>query len=223
MEEKKSKELFNRIAPVYGLFFRFQKNVFKRILNQVSGEVNLREWTSIIDVGCGTGALCSVLAEEGFTVTGVEPAEKMLGIARRKTAEKTVGKTAGQKITLQQGDALAGLAYPDKSFDVAIASYVAHGLQPEDRQKLYREMSRVARNLVVIHDYNGERSLLTSIVEWMEGGDYFRFIKIAEKEMGDCKTESRISVTAENKRCFSNVQVLRVGPRAAWYLCTPNK
>ena len=77
--------------------------------------------------------------------------------------------------------------------------------------------------LVIIHDYNRERSLLTSIAEWMEGGDYFRFIKIAEKEMADCTTESRIPVTTENKHCFSHVQVLRVGPRAAWYLCTPNK
>lgn len=205
MEKKKSKGLFNRIAPVYGLFFSFQKNVFRRILNQVSGEVDFRKWTSIIDVGCGTGALCGVLVEEGFTVTGVEPAEKMLDIARRKTA--------GQKITFLEGDALVGLPFPDKSFDVAIASYVAHGLQPEDRQKLYREMSRVARELVIVHDYNRERSLLTSIAEWMEGGDYFRFIQQAEQEMKDC--------VSEMSNCFSEVRVIRVGPRASWYLCIP--
>ena len=131
--------------------------------------------------------------------------EKMLDIARRKTA--------GQKITFLEGDALMGLSFPDKSFDVAIASYVAHGLQPVDRQKLYSEMSRVARELVIVHDYNRERSLLTTIVEWMEGGDYFRFIQQAEQEMKDCASELR--------NCFSEVRVIQVGPRASWYLCKP--
>lgn len=217
MNEKKSRGLFNRIAPVYGLFFSFQVETFRKILEQVSGEVNVTRWKSVIDVGCGTGALCSVLADKGMVVTGVEPAAKMLEIARRKTAEHEAGENgvheSEQKLTLIEGDALEGLPFPDKSFDVAIASYVAHGLQPEDRHKLYSEMSRVARELVIVHDYNKERSLLTSIAEWMEGGDYFRFIQQAEQEMKDCASEMR--------NCFSEVRVIRVGPRASWYLCKP--
>jgi len=208
-EEKKNKGLFNRIAPVYGLFFSMQRGNFRRILKQIEGEVDLSRWESVIDVGCGTGALCSVLAEEGFAVTGVDPARRMLEIAKRKAA----GQAAGQKIAFVEGNALEGLAFPDNSFDVAIASYVAHGLQQQERQKLYAEMSRVARDMVIVHDYNKERSLLTSIVEWMEGGDYFRFIQQAEQEMKDCG--------AEMNNCFSEVRVIRVGPRASWYLCIP--
>lgn len=217
MNEKKSRGLFNRIAPVYGLFFSFQVETFRKILEQVSGEVDMTSWKSVIDVGCGTGALCSVLADKGMAVTGVEPAVKMLEIARRKTSEHEAGENgvheSKQRPALIEGDVLEGLPFPDKSFDVAITSYVAHGLQPEDRHKLYSEMSRVARELVIIHDYNRERSLLTSIAEWMEGGDYFRFIQLAEQEMKDC--------SCKMQNCFSEVRVIQVGPRASWYLCKP--
>jgi ubiquinone/menaquinone biosynthesis C-methylase UbiE len=212
-EERKNEGLFNRIAPVYGLFFSMQRGNFRRILKQIEGEVDLSRWESVLDVGCGTGALCSVLAEEGFVVTGVDPARRMLEIAKRKAAGQAAGQAEGQKIAFVEGNALEGLSFPDNSFDVAIASYVAHGLQKQERQKLYAEMSRVARDMVIIHDYNKERSLLTSIVEWMEGGDYFRFIQQAEQEMKDC--------VVEMSNCFSEVRVLRVGTRASWYLCKP--
>lgn len=39
---------------------------------------------SVLDVGCGTGTFCCVLASLGYTVTGLEPARASLDIARRK-------------------------------------------------------------------------------------------------------------------------------------------
>ncbi len=39
---------------------------------------------SVLDVGCGTGVLACALAERGFTVTGVDPAEASLAVARGK-------------------------------------------------------------------------------------------------------------------------------------------
>jgi SAM-dependent methyltransferase len=38
----------------------------------------------VLDLGCGTGTLCCVLAERGYQVTGVDPAAAMLALARRK-------------------------------------------------------------------------------------------------------------------------------------------
>jgi len=44
---------------------------------------------SVLDLGCGTGALCCALAERGHRVTGVDPAATMLAVARGKPrAEK---------------------------------------------------------------------------------------------------------------------------------------
>ena len=71
----------------------------------------------------------------------------------------------------------------------------------------------MAKEYVVIYDYNQKRSALTSLIEWMEGCDYFRFIRNAEKEIKGCVTEL--------KACFSEVRVINADVQAAWYVCTP--
>jgi len=205
LSDKGSRRLFNLISPIYGLFFNSQRRNFQDVIKKVEEDLDIRKYEKIIDVGCGTGALCSVLYEEGLRVTGVDPAQLMLDIAIRKNKDKD--------IDFQIGNVLEGLDFEENSFDIAIASYVAHGLQPGERKKMYREMSRVSKVWVVIHDYNKKRNILTSIVEWLERGDYFRFIKTAEKEMKDCSHEM--------EECFSEVNVVDVGERAAWYICKP--
>jgi ubiquinone/menaquinone biosynthesis C-methylase UbiE len=203
--KKKGSGLFNSIAPVYGLFYRIQKKRFSEVIEWVATEFDLTAFETIIDIGCGTGALCSVLSEKGLAVTGIDTAEKMLAIARSKPENK--------KISFIQDNILETLLFEDKSFDIAIASYVAHGLKAGERKLMYAEMSRVARDYVIIYDYNDKRSLLTTFIEWLEGGDYFHFIRNAEPEMKDC--------VFEIKNCFSDVKVVDVDTRAAWYICKP--
>ena len=99
------------------------------------------------------------------------------------------------------------MPFEDKSFDVAIASYVAHGLKEPERRLLYAEMKRLSKHLVVIYDYNGNRSALTDIVEWLEGGDYFNFIKKVKGELGEV---------------FGEVRTIDVDVRATWYVCAPD-
>jgi 2-polyprenyl-3-methyl-5-hydroxy-6-metoxy-1,4-benzoquinol methylase len=45
---------------------------------------------SVLDLGCGTGTLCCLLAERGHRVTGVDPAAAMLAVARRKPRAEQV-------------------------------------------------------------------------------------------------------------------------------------
>ncbi|NTW05866.1 MAG: class I SAM-dependent methyltransferase [Peptococcaceae bacterium] len=205
MGKKNSIVLFNNIAPIYGLFYSIQKTHFLKVIGKASKELDLTLYDNILDVGCGTGALCSVLNEKGLSVTGIDPAEKMLNIAKKQQENK--------KIKFLQGNVLEQLPFGDKSFDVSIASYVAHGMQKDERKKLYAEMSRLTRNKVIVYDYNQNRALMVSIIEWLERGDYFRFIKDAENEMKNC--------VYEMKECFSEVKVIDVDTRASWYICTP--
>ncbi|MEA5106836.1 MAG: class I SAM-dependent methyltransferase [Sphaerochaeta associata] len=204
MKRKDSTGLFNSIAPIYALFFSYQKRRYAKTLASMQ---RFLTYETILDVGCGTGALCSALSERGLSVTGVDPAEEMLAVARRKNF--------GNECTFIKADATQELPFTDRQFDVVIASYVAHGMKQEMRTNLYRQMGRVAKQYVIIHDYNASRSPLTSLVEYLEGGDYFHFIKHAQKELQDCVTELQ--------HCFSKVEVVQVGKRANWYICTPQR
>ena len=198
MSKSQKKSLFDAIAPVYALFYPMQKRRFKEVLDNIEESFDMGGFKTVLDVGCGTGALCSTLSQRGYIVTGVDPAEEMLRIAAEKTR--------GDNIDFIRANATESLPFDDKAFDIAIASYVAHGMDKEQRIKLYEQMSRVTKGQVIIYDYNKNRSLLTTIVEWLEKGDYFYFIKNAEEEM---------------KHCFADVRVIDVSARAAWYICTP--
>ncbi len=205
MKNKKNNTLFNVIAPIYALFYNYQRKFFTRIIDEAKSQFDPTLYKTVLDVGCGTGALCSVLKSKGMTVTGIDSAEKMIASAKNNPENSGVN--------FIHGDVGAGLPFPDKSFDIAIASYVAHGINAAERITLYAEMGRIAKHVVIIYDYNQKRSLLTTIVEYLERGDYFNFIKQAKTEMIDC--------TIQNNKCFTNVKIIDVDLKAAWYICTP--
>lgn len=194
----KKNSVFDLIAPIYGLFYDYQKKHFNEALDELQKKLDFSGYKEIIDVGCGTGALCSVLNQRGFNVTGVDPVQKMLNIAMEKGENRA--------IEFIRANALERLPFQDKSFDVSIASYVAHGLKGYERKIIYNEMSRITRHRVIIYDYNEKRSVLTDTIEWLEGGDYFNFIKEARPELG---------------ANFRDVNIINVGLRAAWYICVP--
>jgi len=197
MSDKGSKFLFNTIAPVYGLFFDFQVRKYQKVFRDNISIFNGLK--TVLDIGCGTGALCFVLNEAKMDVTGVEPAEKMLKIAKYRNRFN--------QAQFIQSNILERLPFEDKSFDITIASYVAHGMKVNDRIKMYQEMNRLTKNKVIFYDYNSKRSLLSDIVEWVENGDYFNFIQNAEKEMNNY---------------FEDVEIINVDTMASLYVCTPN-
>ena len=139
--------LFDRIAPAYRLFFGHQRRMFKAVMAEGVHKVGAESGDSFLDIGCGTGALVSVLSEAGFKAEGVDAAPNMVAATRG----------AGWKCEL--GDIGIGLPHADKSFDFVISSFVAHGMLPPLRAKLYREGRRLARKAVIIHDYHGRQPL----------------------------------------------------------------
>jgi len=195
---KKENKVFNLIAPIYGLFYHRQKKHYNKILDNLNKEHDITIYKTVIDIGCGTGALCSVLNQENFDVTGVDTAQKMLNIAMNKDENRS--------IKFLNVSATERLPFQDKSFDISFASFVVHGLKEEDRMRVYAEMNRITKHQVIIYDYNDKKALVTNILEWLEKGDYFNFIKVVKLEM------------ANN---FSEFDIISSNSQFSWYLCIP--
>ncbi|MGD9566937.1 MAG: class I SAM-dependent methyltransferase [Sedimentibacter sp.] len=192
---KTKDSLFHNISSIYGLFFNIQTKNFTSIFNNIKNELDLSNYKNIIDIGCGTGALCNVLYEQGLSVTGIDPAKGMIETAKKKSKNK--------EIEYIEANVLRGLPFEDKSFDVSISSFVAHGLSKNERQIMYDEMKRITKHLVIIYDYNEHRGLITDIAEWLEGGDYFNFIK---------------SIKYELNEKFSDIKIINANIRSALYI-----
>jgi len=191
-----SSRLFDLIAPIYGRTFRYQYKNYLEIYQRQPVKEILADCHSILDIGCGTGAMASALRDSGYQITGVDASLGMLRQAKNLISPNTTSCVLS--------DVSSGLPFSAKGFDVCLASYVAHALKTPQRLALYAEMRRLAVKFVIIHDYTNKRSLITDIVEWAEGGDYFKFIRVVQDELSDF---------------FVNLQVIPVEPRAALYIC----
>ncbi len=108
-----------------------------------------------IDVGCGTGALVETILDRNDPnrVTGVEPSEGFLGMARAKIHDDRAGFKAGNAMALPLDDASA---------DVAVAGLVLNFVP--DKQGALQEFCRVIKPggtvAVYVWDYAGEMQLM---------------------------------------------------------------
>lgn len=91
----------------------------------------LKPRAKIVDVGCGTGLASGPLIENGFLVTGIDPSEAMLAVARREYPGAT-----------WQAGLAERLPFDDASVDATISGQAFHHI---DRPKALAEMMRVLR------------------------------------------------------------------------------
>ncbi|ADB32988.1 Methyltransferase type 11 [Kribbella flavida DSM 17836] len=71
---------------------------------------------TVVDVGCGTGNAALLAAARGAVVTGVDPAPRLLEVARQRAADR------GLEIDFVTGEA-AGIPLPDHSADVVFSVF----------------------------------------------------------------------------------------------------
>ncbi len=193
MPKTNSRKLFDRISPFYNRFYERQRQNYSRLFKQMH-QCNLSHFSTILDVGCGTGAMASVFTEMGLKTYAVDQSIGMLRAAKKRRENSNVN--------LCRGSIMGGLPFSERSFDVVIAAFVAHGMVAEQRIMLYAEMRRVSKHLVIVHDYNGVRSLGTSIAEFAEGGDYFNFIRVVKDELMDFYGNLEVVETEKQSCCY---------------------
>ena len=103
---------YNRIAPCYGLVDAFTQQASQAWREDLWRQARGR----ILEVGVGTGANFPLHAPTA-RVTGIDLAERMLALAKERAGR------LGRSVDLRRGD-VQELAFPDASFDTAVATFV---------------------------------------------------------------------------------------------------
>ncbi|MFF0837024.1 MULTISPECIES: class I SAM-dependent methyltransferase [unclassified Streptomyces] len=107
----------------------------------------LRGWlpgrpADVLDLGCGTGSLSLLAAEQGHRVTGVDSSPAMAALAR--------AKLAGRDAVVLQGDA-ASPPVGDRRYDVVLVRHVLWALSdPERVLRHWRTLLRPGGRFVLV-------------------------------------------------------------------------
>lgn len=151
---------FARWSPLYDLFAKpigFAYAAAARAAGAAPGR-------TVLDLCTGTGELALRAARRGATVTAVDFTASMLARARAKCGPLGV--------RFVEMDARA-LAFPDRSFDVAVLSFALHDMPAAVRAAALSEAARVARDGVIVLDYEPPRRrfgarAVVSLLMWFE-------------------------------------------------------
>lgn len=129
-------KVYDLLAPLMtlGLERRYHRMVIR--------ELALRGDERILDIGCGTGTLtrdiAAALTDKNKSLcTGLDAAEKMIEIARRKAAGTP---------NIRFDSAIAErLPYENASFDASVSTFFFHHIHFELKKKVLAETARVLK------------------------------------------------------------------------------
>ncbi|MGM0410894.1 MAG: class I SAM-dependent methyltransferase [Bacillota bacterium] len=183
---------FNLIAPIYNLFFKMQVKNYCDLIEKNINEINITEDSRILDLGSGTGAFGYCWQENGFEVTAVEASPNMYK------------RCLSNGLDCRKIDITKGLPFTKDSYELVTAAYLAHGLKENNRKILYKEAKRVAKDYIIFHEYHENNYKVISLIEYLEGGDYFNFVKKVPEEM---------------EEYYNNVKIIKNSPWNSWYIC----
>lgn len=113
---------------------------------------------SVLDVGCGGGALARALLARGARVTGIDPEEGALATARARAPEARFEQAGAE-----------ALPFPDDAFDGVVMLNSLHHVPPDLMRAALREAARVSRGDVLV-------------IEPLAQGPFFRAMRPVEDE-----------------------------------------
>lgn len=151
-------DAYARWAPIYDKVFtltmRPGRVAASAAINKIGGRV--------IDVGIGTG-LELPMFDKSVSITGIDLSEPMLRIAQKRVDDLKLTNVEGLLVM----DAMK-LAFPDASFDAAVAPYVLT-VVPEPERTL-DEMARVVKpggEIVLVNHIGAESGPIAAIEAWL--------------------------------------------------------
>ena len=151
-------EAYARWAPVYDLVFAAVMKPGRKAAAAAASRENGR----VLDVGVGTGLELPMFSRNTRLV-GVDLSEHMLARARERVAKEGLSNVEA----LLRMDAM-NLAFPDASFDCAVAPYVLT-VVPDPKATL-DELARVVKpggEIVLVNHIGAETGPISAIEAWM--------------------------------------------------------
>ena len=145
---------YGRLAPIYDFLFGPVLNRGRTEAVKVAGRIGGRT----LEVGVGTGLSLPKYAE-GNCIVGVDIAERMLKVARKRV--RRYGLTNVESIEI--GDAEA-LRFASNSFDVVVAQYVVTACpNPESALDEFARIVRPGGEIVITTRISADRGLRAGI------------------------------------------------------------
>ncbi|HDS58971.1 MAG TPA: class I SAM-dependent methyltransferase [Thermoplasmatales archaeon] len=134
--------------PLAGRCANWYDRLFGRLLQPVYGRtvsvIRAQGCRSVVDMGCGTGALCRLLHAHGMEATGVDISPLMVAFA---------GVRSPPGVAYVQADA-TDTGLETGSFDGAVLSLVLHPNPLVEQERLLDEAARlVGGGVIVLADY----------------------------------------------------------------------
>lgn len=163
--KEKAKDGFNRQATQFD-FSRDGEHA-RTVYPHALEKLHLFPYHSVLDVGCGTGAVLLTLVEQDqgdLTLAGIDLSPEMVNIAQKKMKGRA---------DLRVGDA-EQLPWPDNSFDVVLCLDSFHHYPHPERALL--EMRRVAKasGQLILGDFwapSPLRQLMNLFIRFSKDGD----------------------------------------------------
>ena len=127
-------------SAAFGLYDWWASRNLKEIHNTLIGLADLSANEEVLDVGCGTGILASLLAEtlRGSAVHGIDIGPRMIRISNKRAREN------GHNISYTVGSAIK-LPYATSKFDTVFTCLLFHLLDSSEKELALMEIYRILK------------------------------------------------------------------------------